>query len=84
MSEEYQDPSKALDGLLSMAQRMGAQVMEAAREPRWEYRIVFWDDVNPLARAGWELLATDLTLTRFLMARKLTAADEAADLLKDA
>ena len=67
---------------LSQAGAMMREAMAAATTPdRYEYRLVGWDEVNPLAREGWELRAADVTLRFFVMGRKLTVADQAIELL---
>lgn len=80
--ESYESPADvAMKNLVSMAGRMTAGLAEATRTPVWEYRIVGWDEVNRLAREGWEMRAADIALLRFLMCRKLGPADEAERLL---
>lgn len=87
-SEEYQARGERLEaGLLSVLGQFGqisAGVAEAMREPRFEYRIVQWGQVNPLAAEGWELRAAHMDLTSFVMSRKLGPADDAAALLAKA
>ena len=83
MSGDYENSAdEALKGLMSLAGRMTAGLEEAHRVPVFEYRIVGWAEVNPLAQEGWELRAADIALYRFLMCRKLGPADEAERLLQ--
>lgn len=81
MSEPI-DPFAAMMGsLAAQAQQLGAQITEASRPVTWEYKLVSWDEVNPLARDGWELKGMDVGALRFVMGRQRGAADEAADML---
>lgn len=85
MAEDGQGPGEQLEHmLLHLGSQLGASFAEAVREPRYEYRIVPWDEVDPLAADGWELRAAHVELTRFVMARKLGPADEAAAVLAHA
>lgn len=95
MSEDYQAPGERLENtLLGMASQLGVQMAEAMREPRFEYEPLGWEQVNRLARDGWEMTAAiaPAEVDRlpldfkygivFLMRRKLGPADEAAALLE--
>jgi hypothetical protein len=57
-------------------------VMEDAIVERYEYALVQWNDVNPLARQGWLMVPVTVPGYYFLMSRKLGAADMAADILR--
>lgn len=77
-----------LMGALRQAQ---AQLLEAARPPRFEYEQVPWEQVNEYARDGWMLAPVigpipdvQSKAWLFIMQRQLGAADEAADMLKEA
>lgn len=84
MADEHDDIEQALRTGLSQAGAMMREALVAATTPdRYEYKLVGWDEVNPLAREGWELRAADVTLRFFIMGRKLTVADQAAELLAD-
>jgi hypothetical protein len=81
-------PENALTGLVQQAQQIGAMLQQAHTEQRLEYRLVRWDTVNDLAREGWvvqQAVGTwapeDGHVTVFLMVRKLSIADEAAEIL---
>lgn len=69
------------DGLGQAGAMMREALVAATTPDRYEYKLVEWPEVNPLAREGWELRAGDMALRFFVMGRKLTVADQAAELL---
>ena len=80
--DEHEEMMESLRTGLGQAGAMMREALAQATTPdRHEYRLVGWDEVNPLAREGWELRAADVTLRLFVMGRKLTVADQAAELL---
>lgn len=82
MDGDGREIEEALMTGLSQAGAMMREALTAATMPdRYEYKLVGWDEVNPLARQGWDLRAADVTLRFFVMGRKLTVADVAAELL---
>lgn len=90
MSEELDPMGRLLAGLLVTAQQMGTGIIEANQPARLEYRLVRWEKVNELARDGWMVQQglgswspDDGHVTVFLLVRKMTIADEAAELLAD-
>lgn len=81
-TDGHDDIEQALRAGIGQASAMMREALVAATTPdRYEYKLVGWDEVNPLAREGWELRGMDVTLRFFVMGRKLTVADQAAELL---
>lgn len=77
-----ENPVEAFSALAAQAQQLGANLLEAARPARFEYKLVAWEDVNVLAAEGWELQAADVASLRFVMGRRRGAADEAEAMLR--
>lgn len=86
MDDETAQPPEAAvaAAMVDLMNRFREQVTEASMKPRYQYEMVHWGQVNQLAAEGWELRAANIELTRFVMARQLGAADEAAAVLAQA
>jgi hypothetical protein len=93
------DPAHIEGMLMSGLRQAQAAFSEAARPARFEYMLITvaamrldgsrtegspFSQVNDLAREGWQLMPFVAGPLTFVMCRQLGAADEAADMLRQA
>lgn len=82
------NPEQVGESLMDGLRQAQAMLSHAMEPERFEYALITWDKVNPMAREGWALVPMGPVFgftpagMGFVMVRKLGAADEAAALLE--